>query len=216
MIQRIYEKYLKKINIWYVLFAMLFAGMLIASRHIFNLEMDISTVENVYVSDFHFVDLIVWIGVTPAVYILMKAAEFICSAGEGALFQTERRLREGLLVFGGSFVLIMLLWFPYLPSYWPGGIYSDTVDSINAALYKDVLDNHNPILYTLIWRFMFWVTGAFSGAGEYGGLKLFTVVQTLFMALALSYFIYRCYRWGIHKAFLLFCLLVFALFPLYP
>lgn len=216
MFQRTYEKYIKKINIWFALFAMLFSAMLIISRHIFNLETDVSTVENVYVTDFHFVDVIAWIGVIPIVYILMKTAAFLFSAGENLFFQEERRGKQGFLVLAGSFALLMLLWFPYLQSYWPGGIYSDTVDSINVALYKDVMDNHNPILYTLIWRFMFWVTGAFSGAGEYGGLKLFTVVQTLLMALALSCFVYRCYRWGIHKAFVLLCLLIFAMFPLYP
>lgn len=216
MIRSTYEKYIKKINIWFALFAMMFSAMLIISRHIFNLEAGISTIESVYVTDFHFVDLIAWIGVVPIVYILIKIAVFLCTAGETVFFQEERKGKRGVLVFSGSLVLLLLLWFPYLPSYWPGGIYSDTVDSINVALHKDVMDNHNPILYTLIWRFMFWVTGAFSGEGEYGGLKLFTVVQTLLMALALAYFIYWCYRWGIHKAFVLLCLLIFAMFSLYP
>lgn len=216
MIQKTYEKYLHKINISYAVFAMLFSAMLVISRHIFNLKADISTIENVYITDFHFVDAIVWIFVVPVVYILIKTATFLCAAGADVLFGEERSKRGGLLVLAGSFALLLLLWFPYLPSYWPGGIYSDTMDSINTALYKDTMDNHNPILYTLIWRFMFWVTGAFSGAGEYGGLKLFTVVQTILMALALSYFVYKCYRWGIHKAFVLLCLLVFAIFPLYP
>lgn len=216
MIQIIYKKYIKKINIWFAFFAMLFSAMLIISRHIFNLEAGISTVESVYVTDFHFVDVIAWIGVVPIVYILLKMATFLCAAGETVFFQEERKGKRGLWVFAGSFVLLLLCWFPYLPSYWPGGIYSDTVDSINVALYKDVMDNHNPILYTLIWRFMFWITGAFSGEGEYGGLKLFTVMQTLLMALVLAYFIYRCYRWGIHKSYVLLCLLIFAVFSLYP
>ncbi len=216
MVQGIYKKYLKKINIWYAVFAMLFSAMVIISRHIFNRQTDLSTIENVYVTDFHFVDGIAWLGTVPVIYILMKAAAFVFSAAGPVLFQEKRSFRQGIWVLAGSFVLIMLMWFPYLPSYWPGGIYSDTVDSITMALYKDTLDNHNPILYTLIWRLMFWVTGAFSGAGEYGGLKLFTVVQTLLMAAALSWFVYRCYRWGIHKGFVVLCLLVFALFPLYP
>lgn len=216
MLQEIYKKCIGKLNIWHLIFSILFAGMLTVSKHTFNLKAGISTVETVYITDFHFVDLIIWIGTVAIIYILIKTAAFFFSAGEKVLLKEERISGNGLWVFIGSFVLIMLLWFPYLPSYWPGGIYSDTVDSINMALYKKPLDNHNPILYTLIWRGMFLVTGAFSGKGEYGGLKLFTVVQTVILALALSYFIYRCYKWGLHKAFVVLCLLCFGLFSLYP
>lgn len=216
MFQEMYQKCIEKLNIWYLIFAMLFSGMLTVSKHVFNFETGISSIDTVYVTDFHFVDLIVWIGTVTIIYILIKTVAFFFSAGGKILFKAERTSENAFWVFIGSFILIMLLWLPYLPSYWPGGIYSDTVDSIDMALYKKPLDNHNPILYTLIWRGMFWVTGAFSGKGEYGGLKLFTVVQTVVLALALSHFIYRCYKWGIHKAFVLLCLFSFGLFPLYP
>lgn len=206
----------KREDIWLFLFSMLFSVMLVASRHIVNAQSEVSTVANVYVTDFHFLDVIAWAGLTPVIYILMKAAAFSCAAGGKVLFREKREGRQGIRVLAGSFALLMVFWFPYLPSYWPGGIYADTVDSIRMALDKAAMDNHNPVLYTLIWRFMFWITGAFSGAGEYGGLKLFTVVQMLVMAFALAYFIYRCYRRGLRREVLLFFLLVFALFPLYP
>ncbi len=216
MFKNIHKKYTKRINTWYALFSMLFAAMIITSRHIFNFDADISSIATVYVTDFHFVDFIAWACMVPAIYLLTELAAFLFTPIGTALFKERRNGRQSLLVLAGSFLLLLLLWFPYLPSYWPGGIYSDTVDSINMALGKTALDNHHPILYTLIWRFMFLITGAFSGEGEYGGLKLFTVAQTLLLAFVLSYFIYRCYRWGLHKAFLLFWLLAFAIYPLYP
>ena len=119
-----------------------------------------------------------------------------------------------LLIFAALF--LMTMWLPYLLSYFPGGIFSDTVDSIDMALYKNELDNHNPILYTLVWRFIFWIAGTFSGKTEYAGLNLFTVVQTFACAFVLSYFLFQCYRWGCNKLFIYLCLLVFSVFSLYP
>lgn len=215
-LKKLYEKYHGKINIWFMIFAMLFSVMLVVSCHIFRSPVGASTIESVYVTDFHFVDAVMWLFTVPAIYLLMKGAAFIFKALGAVFFKEQRRGKAGIWVFGGSFLLLMVLWFPYLPSYWPGGIYSDTVDSINMALGKAALDNHNPILYTLIWRLMFRVTGAFTGAGEYGGLKLFTVVQTVLMAMALSGFAAWCYRKGLHKNFTVLCLLIFGLLPLYP
>ncbi len=203
-----------RINIWFLLFAMLFSVMLVVSCHIFRLPVGDSTIESVYVTDFHFVDIIMWIFMVPVIYLLMKGTAFIFRAVSGIFFEEKRKAGIGVLI--GSFLLLMALWFPYLPSYWPGGIYSDTVDSINMALGKAALDNHNPILYTLLWRLMFQVTGAFSGAGEYGGLKLFTVVQVVFLAFTLAGFVFWCYKRGLNKSFTVLCLLLFGLVPLYP
>ncbi len=205
-----------RISGWLVVFSMLFSVMLVISRHIFRSPVGASTIETVYVSDFHFVDLIMWLLTVPVIYLLMKGASFILQAVSPVFLGERRRGSAGIWVLVGSFLFLMVLWFPYLPSYWPGGIYSDTVASINMALGKIPMDNHNPILYTLIWRLMFQVTGAFQGAGEYGGLKLFTVVQMVLLALVLSGFIFWCYRRGLHKYFTILCLLVFGLTPLYP
>lgn len=216
MLQKIYKIGIQKIHFWLFIFAMLFSAMLVAGCHVFNLPQDPSTIATVYVTDFHWVDLILWACIVVIVYLLLQGICFLFSAVGTVFFQEERSASQGKWVFIGSFVLLMIFWIPYLMSYRPGGIYSDTVDSIHMALYKDSLSNYHPILYTLIWRLMFRVTGAFSGKGEYGGLNLFTEIQTILMALALAYFVYRCYRWGLHKAFVFLCLLVFAVFPLYP
>lgn len=186
------------------------------SCHIFRSPTGVSTIESVYVTDFHFVDAIMWLFMVPIVYLLMKGAAFVLQALGAVFFREERKGKAGIWLLIGAFLLLMVLWVPYLMSYWPGGIYSDTVDSINMALGKDALDNHNPILYTLIWRLMFRVTGAFSGAGEYGGLKLFTVVQAVLLALTLAGFVTWCYKKGLHKSFVALCLLLFGVFPLYP
>lgn len=215
VLKKIHERYCSRTNIWFAFFAMLFSAMLVVSRHIFN-SMGASTIENIYVTDFHFVDVITWFLTVSMTYLLMKGIAFILRAVGTVFFGEQRTGKSGIWILIGTFLLLMVLWSPYLFSYWPGGIYSDTVDSINIALGKDVMDNHNPVLYTLIWKLMFQITGAFKGAGEYGGLKCFTVVQTVLMAGTLSGFVYWSYRKGLHKGFVSVCVLIFGIFSLYP
>ena len=214
MFQKMYEKNKEKICGWYLLFSTLFSAMLIVSCHIFYDPNNNSTVDTAYVSDFHIVDLMGFFLLIPIIYVIMKMAEF-CFCAASTIFYGETRKKKlwVLLVF---WAVILISWIPYVFSYFPGGIYADTVDSLNMALKKAELDNHNPILYTMLWRFVFWITGAFRGEGEYYGLFFFTIFQTIVLALILAGFVYFCYKKGLHRYFLGLLLLLFAVFPLYP
>lgn len=204
----------RQINIWYLLFSAMFSVMVIVSRHIFYQPNGNSTVESTYVTDFHILDFAGILLLIPIVYCVIKAV-IICLQALAERFQGEER-KKNVLVYLGFLAVIFIPWIPYFFSYWPGGIYADTVDSINMALGKAQLDNHNPILYTLIWRFMFWITGGLRGEGEYDGLNLFTVSQALILAMVLAAFVYYCYRKGLHKSFVCLLLFLFAIYPLYP
>lgn len=214
MIRNLYTKYVKQINLWYFIFSALFSMMLIISCHIFYDPNGNSTVETAFVTDFSILDFVGIALMIPLIYMGLNAVLFCLKAATEIFWSDERKPKPGVLL--GFFVFIMILWFPYLPSHWPGGIYADTVDSIKMALGKMELDSHNPILYTLIWKFMFWITGAFSGQTEYRGLNLFTVVQTASLALTHAGFLYYCYRKGIHKKFIALLLFIVGLYPLYP
>ena len=214
MVRNLYTKYVKQINLWYFIFSALFSMMLIISCHIFYDPNGNSTVETAFVTDFSFMDFIGIALLIPLIYLALHAVLFCLKAAAEIFWSEERKPKIWVLL--GFFAFIMILWFPYLPSYWPGGIYADTVDSINMALGKMELDSHNPVLYTMIWKFMFWITGAFSGQSEYRGLNLFTVVQTMSLAFMHAGFLYYCYRKGIHKKFIALLLFIVGLYPLYP
>lgn len=202
---------IKKLNIWIVVFSVLFSVMLVVSNHVIY---DWKMGGDIGVTDFYIIDMVLFLMYTPMVYIGMKGLGVVFHKVETVLFKEPRKSKK--LVFLSSFLFMMVLWIPYFMSYWPGGIYSDTVDTLDMALGNKALDNHNPLLYTFIWRFMFWITGYFRGEGVYGGLKLFTVVQAAMVALAMSWFIYGCYKKGVHKAIIVFSVLFVAVFPLYP
>lgn len=214
MFRKMFAKYKEKISGWYLLFSAMFSAMLIISCHIFYDPNNNSTVETAYVSDFHIVDLMGIFLLIPLIYIIIKIVEF-CFRAAATIFYGEKRKKNPwvLLAF---WAIILIPWIPYVFSYFPGGIYADTVDSLNMALKKAELDNHNPILYTMILRFAFWITGAFRGEGEYYGLFFFTIFQAVVLALILAGFVYFCYKKGVHRYFVGLLLLLFAVFPLYP
>ena len=206
-------KTIRKMNWALLLFSAMFSVMLIVSRHV-TYTPDGTNLENTFVTDFSMLDGAAFCVLLALIYVAVKGLLFVLGQISGVFFQEERKAKKYVFVL--FFLLIIFLWLPYLPSYWPGGIYSDTVDSIRMALGQDALDNHNPILYTLIWKLMFFLTGAFRGETEYYGLELFTVVQLAGMALAMAGFVYWCYRRGFHKLFIAFMLLLIGVFPLYP
>lgn len=214
MINKLFGKCKVQIHLWYLLFSVLFSAMIIVSRHIFYQTNGNSTVDTTYVTDFHILDFVGIILLTPIVYYVVKAI-VLCFSAVSDIFCGNIR-KHNVLVFIGFLAFIFIPWIPYFFAYWPGGIYSDTVSSINMALGKAQWDNHNPILYTLIWRFAFWITGGLKGEGEYDGLNLFTVGQTFVLAFALASFVYYCYRKGLHKHFVSVLLFLFAIYPLYP
>lgn len=209
-----WRKKVNRIDIWYLLFSFAFSLMIMASLHTFY---NGSALENTYVTDFHFVDVLLWILLVPAVYLGLKVISYILRALSADFENKEKRERKySAGLFLGCCFLFLIVWVPYLMSYWPGGIYADTVDSLNMALGKAQWNNHNPVLYTLLWKIVFSITGAFSGKGEYPGLKFFTVLQTVLMAAAMSAFITWCYRKGFHRVFVGILVFVTALCPLYP
>ena len=130
----------------------------------------------------------------------MRMVEF-CFGEATTIFYGEKR-KKNIWILIGFWAVILIPWVPYVFSYFPGGIYADTVDSLNMSLKKADLDNHNPILYTMLWRFVFWLTGAFRGKSEYYGLFCFTILQTAVLAFVLAGFVYFCYKKGIHRYFL--------------
>lgn len=214
MFRMIYTKYKKKISGWYLLFSAMFSAMLIVSCHIFYDPNNNSTVDTAYVSDFHIVDVAGMFLLIPLIYLIVKMIEFCLGSLSTVFFSGRRKRNPGILL--GFWMAILIPWIPYVFSYFPGGIYADTMDSLDMALGKIQLHNQNPILYTMFWRFVFWITGAFRGESEYYGLFFFTIFQTAVLALILGGFVYFCYKKGLHSYFVALLLLFFAVFPIYP
>ena len=199
------------VSVWRLIYSVAFSIMLMLARHVVYNGGDLTST---YVSDFSPVDILYFVLFLPIVYLVLTLLAVVVNKTAAGFFVASRAHTAPLFIVLTAF--FMILWIPYLMTYWPGGIYSDTVDSIQTAMGNAEWDNHKPILYTFIWRLVFLVTGYFNGNGEYPGLKFFTVFQMLLIALIMAYFIARCVRRGLHRAFVALIIVYTALCPLYP
>lgn len=208
------QTYKSRIDGWLVGLSVLFSAMMIISCHVFYSPNGKSTIDTAYVTDFHIIDVAGFVLLIPLVYCVLKAILFLLASTTTVIWKDERK--KNCLVFLGYFVFLLVVWLPYLFSYRPGGIYSDTVDSLDMALGNKPMENHHPVLYTLTWRFVFWISGVFRGVNVHKGLNAYTTLQTMLLAGVLAGFLYYLYKKGIHKYVLTSLLLLFATFPLYP
>lgn len=108
-----------------------------------------------------------------------------------------------------SFILLICAWSPYYLSYFPGGIYPDTIQSLSQAV-SNTYNNQQPILYAFILKLCVLL------AGEQCCMTLFTVLQITFMAGCFSYVIFRLRLHNVNKLVVALALAYFALFNLVP
>ena len=111
--------------------------------------------------------------------------------------------------------VLLLCWMPYYLSYFPGGVYSDTFNSIYQIQGTLPLTNHHPIVYTMMLKVAIKI-GSLLGRGLQFSMGLFTLGQCIAMAMTLACFLYWIYKKGIAKLFIILATLFFALFPLIP
>ena len=119
-----------------------------------------------------------------------------------------------------SFVLLLLAWLPYVLIYFPGGVFSDTFASIDFAYSMDdygmtMLNNHHPILYTLIWRGAI-LFGRLFHQGIFFATATMLILQYLTMAAVLAFLLFWVHRRGLGIKITLVLQIFLMFFPLYP
>ncbi len=121
-------------------------------------------------------------------FVLSAAGSFLIKLGnvKGLIaIHTERISKKWWLC---AWLLLAVLWTPYLLAYYPGLLSPDSFTSLLQVKNLKLLYNHVPIAYTLLIA-LFARIGWDAGDANFG-IFLFTVVQTLIMAGVLSYSAY--------------------------
>ena len=115
------------------------------------------------------------------------------------------------------FISICLLWLPYLLTYYPGGLYSDTNLIIAMAKGTSPLTNHHPVLYTMLWRLVLWL-GTVMNIKYTSTIFLYTLIQLGLVVGSITYFLTFVYKQESSKIWFIVFYLYFVLnniFPLY-
>lgn len=150
-------------------------------------------------------------------YLVITVIEVIVDKLKNKIYSNKNIEHKNKKIFFIAFVIILVLWMPYILSFFPGGVFADTIVSINEALGRTRLYNHNPVLYTLILRLFLKVGMLFSNTnGQLLGLMFFTVAQVLVMDGVISYYIYWTYNKGLSLKYIILEILFFGLFKLIP
>ncbi len=206
---------MKKISIPKIIFAALFSLMIVLSNHIVRIDADRSSLENTYFTDIHAIDVVFWLVIGLLVYLVCL---FLPKLRYEQFFNADSSVskKSGWIAFGIGLVTIAVLWLPYILSFWPGGVYNDTMYSIWITLGDEPLTTHEPLGYTLLWKIMYTIGGGNLEPGNYGGMYLFTIVQYLGLASLLSSFAAWNYRRGLKKGAFTAMILFFGVFPLFP
>lgn len=208
------KSYIRQLNIWEVIYSVAFAVMCILSHHVVDEPTDRSTVLTTYVTAFSAIDLAIFIIAFIVIFCILQIIKRLIGSINVTATDRECSKKRLLVTWLIIFSVTMLLWIPYIMSYWPGGIYNDTLDSINIALGKQEWSNQNTVLYALWWKLIFWI-GQLVRQGEYGGLKLMTIVQPAIMSAVSASFFTWLYRRG-SKIWYIVGAVSVALFPIFP
>lgn len=137
---------------------------------------------------------------------LSKAARLIARRSGKQTFRLTARM--GVLLA----VVMVVCWLPYMLTWFPGGLYSDTIGVVNQAYGVVPLSNQHTLLYTFEWK----VCLKLAGYNLFIGCALMMAFQAVVMAAVCSYTVLWLNRHGVGKVGCVLTVCFFAFFPLLP
>lgn len=200
----------KQLKIFNAIFSFLFTIMMVFSRHV-EMGGEENSLDNVFFTDLSIMDMLMGIVLFVLFYTIVNNLPKIRKSNVyGEVNQ------KSIKVFIGIFATILICWLPYVFSYWPGGIYHDTMNSLWIATGDMSMNTHEPVLYTWLWCIIFKITGGTLEPGHYIGLYTFQIMQYAGLAYMLASFVYWNWKRGLKKSLTTISTLIFAVFPLFP
>ncbi len=205
-----------KLNTVEAIYSVLFALMTVLSRHTTYSDRAESNILTVKITSLQVVDLLILVAVTLIVYVLLQLIkQAVVKVRPYIYVQDAKTGMNKAVLWLIIFSVIMICYIPYLMSYWPGGIYNDTIDSIDIALGKSAWTNQNTVLYALFWKLIFFI-GLIFDQGDYGGLKLMTVLQCAAIAATAASFVTWLKGKGVRRWVSILLTAIVAVVPIFP
>ncbi len=166
-----------------------------------------------YFRPFGWSALLLFLVLLPLFYCLIVWAEPKLRKGIAALSREDREDgRTRKIVFWTA--AIAAAWLPYYLSYYPGGVYSDTVASL-IYHFSHSRTNRHPFLYNTLIGLAVRCGGAL-GKDVTWSMGLFLAVQMLLLEAEILYFLHWMLEKGIDRRLRRMILLVLVFWPLVP
>ena len=195
------------------IFALLFAIMLVFMGKIRITNGISSNNKQAIFLDFNIMDLVKFVVYYMLAYFGMIAIEKLISFSQ--YNNTYKSRKKNIKVFLCFLFFLLLVWLPCLLTFYPGGIFSDTTNTIAMVKKITPIDNHNPLLYTWLWQWLYSL-GDLLEFNEYQVFFSCTIFQTVLMAVVVSCFLYSLYKKGYSKRIIILSTLYYGVLNLIP
>lgn len=196
-----------------LLFSLILSMLFMQGSHIVFSGNIAGSMKKNYITPWTFEDmgrfLLCFLIVFALLSLLHYITETFCTISNREM--SNHTLFSGLLLLT---VLLLLCWSPYLLSYYPGSVLADSLVSIRQALAEHITSNHYPVAYSLLVG-IFIKTGLLLGNIN-TGVFLYSLFQSILMALTLSFTLVWLYRKGVCKPALFIFFLFYAIMPFFP
>ena len=177
------ERLSRGASILFALIALLFSVSMLYGEHIIVLDSYSGTIDDAYVESFGLRDALAFVIIALAAYALESAGFLLLTRGvSGKRGPTRLSLdRVSAHHVLSLAALLFVLWLPYLLTYWPGFIFSDSLYSLDQARGFSPLANHHPVAYTLLVKACLGVANLL-GFSNTTGAAVYSALQMAFMA----------------------------------
>ncbi len=167
------------------------------------------------------------------IFIFYKVISFLFEKLDNIKWKESQEFNKIIKIFNKHpflfcFIIILICWFPYIISFYPAILSPDPSYQIMQFFHIDnkystysilldpsvIITNHHPVIHTLLLGSMVKI-GTLLGSVNIG-LFLYSIIQILILSSTLSYTIVFLKNIKIPTKYLLLCLIIYALTPVFP
>lgn len=177
------ERLSRGASILFALIALLFSVSMLYGENIVALDTYSGTVDEAYIEPFGLWDALAFGVIACATYALESAGFLLLTKGVSGKRGPTRLSLDGVSARHVLLLaaLLFVLWLPYLLTYWPGFIFSDSLYSLDQARGFTPLANHHPVAYTLLVKACLGLANLL-GFSNTTGAAVYSALQMAFMA----------------------------------
>lgn len=123
----------------------------------------------------------------------------------------EPPLKNKLIVFCGTMLLMLIMWLPFLLYAYPCVITRDSICQLEQATGRTALSNHHPVVHTMLIKLTYYLGQRLFDGDDTKSVLVYSVTQQLFLSACFAYLIETFYKFRAKKVVIICTLLFYGL-----
>ncbi|MBO0431816.1 DUF6020 family protein [Enterococcus sp. DIV0660C] len=195
-----------------VIFSMIFALTLMTKNRI-HFERVSGNYHETTIDSFGIFQFTLFVAMLFYFFLILQYAQILLPKMKVKL----ERFETQYFSFGRYFIfftlLLLICWSPYALTLYPGVVLPDSLSSVAQAMGDQPINNHHPVLFTLIVKFF---VHDLPTKSINHGVFLFSIIQSILLATTISYSLCWLLKKKVNKFVILLATSYFALAPVFP